>query len=162
MKRFTIVFVCLLTVSLSSLAQTAETFDLATFQSPQGWKQQDKDGVLIFDTSNQQKGTYAMIMIYRSGDSSCNPKSDFEADWQQFIAGQLGIKSKPEIEPARNVEGWEVTTGGAPFENKMGTSAVLLSTYSGYGKTLSMAALFNSQDHLHSPPCEKCLIELPR
>jgi hypothetical protein len=148
MKRFTIVFVWLLTVSLSSLAQTAGTFDLATFQSPRGWNRQDKDGVVIFNTANQQKGTYAMIMLYRSGESSGNAKSDFEADWQLFIAGQLGIKSKPELEPARNVEGWEVITGGAAFENAMGASAVLLNTYSAYGKTISMAAIFNSQEHL--------------
>src|SRR5580765_3229188 len=146
MKRLGMVAVCLLAVCLSALAQTA-TFDLATFQSPRGWNRQDKKGVVILNTSNQQKNTYAMIMLYASGESSGNAKSDFESDWQEFIAGQLGVKGKPELEPAKNVEGWESITGGAAFENEMGTSAVILNTFSGYGKTFRMAAIFNSQDH---------------
>ena len=137
-----------MTFAISSFAQSMETFDIATFQSPHGWQKQSKDGVLIFNTSNKQKNTYAMIMVYASGESSGNAKSDFESDWQQFIAGQLGVKNKPQLEPAKNVEGWESITGGAAFENEMGTSAVILNTFSGYGKTFSMAAIFNSQDHL--------------
>ena len=89
-----------------------------------------------------------MITIYRSGESSGNAKSDFESDWQQFIVGQLGIKSQPQLEPIRKTEGWEVVTGGAAFENEMGRAAVILNTFSGYGKTFSVAAIFNSQDTL--------------
>jgi hypothetical protein len=150
--------VCLLTFSFSSLAQSTETFDISTFQSPIGWKKQSKDGVLIFNTSNQQKNTYAMIMLYASGESSGNAKSDFESDWQQFIDGQLGVKNKPQLEPAKNVEGWESITGAAAFENEMGTSAVILNTFSGYGKTFSMAAIFNSQGFVVSRtvPGDRC------
>jgi hypothetical protein len=89
-----------------------------------------------------------MIMIYASGESSGNAKSDFEGDWQQFIAGQLGIKGKPELEPIAKKDGWEVVSGGAAFENEIGPSAVILRTYSGFGKTFSAAAIFNSQDSL--------------
>ena len=148
MKQSFFVLICLLALSINSLAQTTETFDIATFQSPHGWQKQSKDGVLIFNTSNQQKNTYAMIMVYASGESSGNAKSDFESDWQQFIAGQLGVKNKPQLEPTKKVEGWESITGGAAFENEMGKSAVILNTFSGYGRSFSMAAIFNSQDHL--------------
>jgi len=89
-----------------------------------------------------------MIMIYASGQSSGNAKSDFEGDWQQFIAGQLGIKRKPELEPVEKKDGWDVVSGGAAFENEIGPSAVILRTYSGFGKTFSAAAIFNSQDSL--------------
>ncbi len=148
MKQLLIVIICFLSFSISSLAQTSETFDIATFQPPNGWKKQNKDGVIIFNTSNQQKGTYAMITLYGSGESSGNAKSDFEGDWRQFIVGQFGVKSEPQIEPAKNAEGWEIITGGAAFENELGASAVILSTFSGYGKTFSLAAIFNSQDNL--------------
>ncbi len=148
MKQLLVVIVCFLSFSISSLAPTSEAFDIAMFQPPNGWKKQNKDGVVIFITSNQQKGTYAMITLYGSGESSGNAKSDFEGDWQEFIAGQLGIKGKPETEPVKNSDGWEVVTGGAGFENEMGPSAVLLSTHSGYGKKFSMATIFNSQDQL--------------
>lgn len=146
MKQLLFLFICLLSFSGSSSAQSSDTFDIATFQSPIGWQKQIKDGVVVFQTSNQKQGTYAMITLYGSGESSGNAKSDFEAEWQQFIVGQFGVKSKPEVEPARKVDGWEIISGGAAFENEMGPSAIILSTFSGYGKTFSLAAIFNSQD----------------
>jgi len=148
MKQLFFVVICFLSFSINSLAQTSRTFDIATFQSPDGWKTQIKEGVIIFNTSNSQKGSYAMITLYRSGESSGNAKTDFEGDWQQFIVRQFGVKGKPEFEPPTTMEGWETITGGTTFENELGKSVVLLKTYSGYGKAFSFAVLFNSQDNL--------------
>lgn len=148
MKQLLLLVTYSLLFTLSTFAQSHESFDIATFQSPGGWKKQTKEGVVIYNTSNQQKGTYAMISLYRSGESSGNAKTDFETDWQQFIAGQLGVKNRPQIEPVKTSEGWQIITGGAAFESELGTSAVILSTFSGYGKTFSLAAIFNSQEHL--------------
>ncbi len=148
MKHLLFLTLCFLAFSMGSLAQTTETFDIATFQPPTGWEKQNKPGVVIFLTSSEQKGTYAMITLYASGTSTGNPKSEFDADWQEFIAGQLGIKGMPEVEPVEKKDGWDVVSGGAAFENEMGPSAVILNTYSGFGKTFSAAAIFNSQDNL--------------
>lgn len=148
MKQILSLILCLVAFSVNAPAQNSDTFDIATFQTPKGWQKQIKDGAVIFFISNQQKGTYAMITLYGSGESSGNAKSDFENDWQEFIVRQLAVKTKPEFEPAKKAEGWEIITGGAAFENEMGTSAVILNTFSGYGKTFSLAAIFNSQDNL--------------
>jgi len=148
MKHLLFAAICFLAFSNGVSAQTTEAFDLATFQPPIGWKRQDKDGVVIFSNINEQKGSYAMITLYASGISSGNAKSDFESDWLEFIAGQLGAKARPEVEPARKADGWDVVTGGAAFENAIGPAAVLLSTYSGFGRKFSIAAVFNSQDSL--------------
>lgn len=147
MKLFLVLIICLLS-SISSLAQTSETFDLATFRPPTGWQRQSKEGVLIFTTSDSQKGTYALLSLYRSGQSSGDARRDFDSDWQQFIVGQLGVKGEPQLEPIKNAQGWDVITGGTVMQNEMGRSAVILHTFSGFGKTFSMTAIFNSQDHL--------------
>ena len=158
----TFLIVCFLSLSANSFAQVTETFDIATFQPPKGWQRQDKGGVVIFRTTNEQKGTYAMIMLCASGESSGNAKSDFEGDWQEFIAGQLGIKGKPEVEPVEKKDGWDVVSGGAAFENEIGPSAVILRTYSGFGKTFSAAAIFNSQDSLPAIEAFASSIKLKR
>jgi len=152
MKPILFLIVCLLSLSANSFAQATETFDIATFQPPKGWQREDKGGAVIFKTINEQKGTYAMIMLVASGESSGDPKSDFAGDWQKFIAGQLGIKGNPELEPVAKHDGWDVVSGGTAFENETGPAAVILRTYSGFGKTFSAAAIFNSQDSL--PPIE--------
>jgi hypothetical protein len=146
MKHLLILTVCFLFFIVTP-AQTLETFDIATFQAPRGWTKEVKDGALIYSTSDKQKGTYAMIVLYTSGKSSTNPKTDFETDWRQFASG-IGVKASPQIEPQRQTNGWIVVTGGATFESDLGTSAVILSTYSGFGKKFSAAAIFNSQDYV--------------
>src|SRR5678816_1424083 len=130
MRQLLLLTICFLSFFVSSSAQISETFDIATFQPPPQWKKQTKDGVVIFSTLNEQKGTYAMITLYSSGESSGNAKNNFDSEWQQFVAGQLGIKGSPQIEPVRNTEGWAVVTGGTTFQNEQGTSAIILSTYS--------------------------------
>src|SRR6185436_11887693 len=148
MRQLFLLAICFLFFFVSSSAQVSDTFDIAVFQPPPEWKKQTKDGVVIFTTLNEQKGTYAMITLYGSGESSGNAKNDFDSDWQQFVVGQLGIKGSPQIEPVQNTQGWAIINGGATFQNEQGTSAVILRTYSGYGKTFSVTAIFNSQDHL--------------
>jgi len=137
MKQFFPVLVCLLTVAISSFAQSTETFDIATFQAPADWKKQSKDGVVIFNTSNQQKNTYAMILLYASGESSGNAKGDFESDWQEFVVRQFKVNAHPETEPEKTAAGWKIITGGAAFQNDLGPAAVLMSTYSGNGRNLA-------------------------
>ena len=147
-KAFSISLGCLFAISVSISAQTSETFDIATFQIPSGWTRQSKPGVLILTTSDAAKGTFAMITLYQSAASSGSSVKDFDADWQQFVVGQFGIKGKAQMEPVRKAEGWEVVTGGTPFENEQGPAVVILSTISGFGRAFSVVSIFNSQDKI--------------
>jgi hypothetical protein len=148
MKLVHFFILCLISLAGSAFAQKTETFDIATFQPPAGWHKQIKAGSYIFSISDEQKGAYAMIVLYGSAIGSGSAKNDFNSDWQQFIAGQLGITGDPQMEPARNEDGWAVLTGGTSFKNDQGMSGVVLNTFSGFGKKFSAAALFNSQDYL--------------
>ena len=148
MKLLTLFTLCLLTFATSLFAQTSETYDIATFTPPSGWKKQTKEGAVLFTISDEKKGTFAMLTVYASGESLGDSKRDFEKAWQEFIAGQLGIKGNPELEPVAKNDGWDVVSGGTAFENETGPAAVLLRTYSGFGKTFSAAAIFNSRDSL--------------
>jgi hypothetical protein len=130
------------------LAQGSETFDIATFNPPAGWTKQAKDNGLIFTTSDKQKNTFAMIILFHSDASADDPKRDFDADWLQFIVGAFGVKDQAEIQPQTKSNGWTITTGGAAFTSDLGTSAVILSTYSSPGRKFSAAAVFNSQEYV--------------
>jgi len=146
MKALTVYFGCLVALVVNVTAQTTEAFDIATFQTPAGWTRQTKPGVLILTTSDASKGTFAMITLYTSGQSSGNAGKDFDADWQQFVVGQFGIKGKAEMQPVKRVDGWEIVVGGTGFENEQGPAVVILNTISGYGRAFSVVAIFNSQD----------------
>jgi hypothetical protein len=148
MKSTLLSFVSLLVIAVCVPAQTIDTFDIASFRPPAGWAKQAKDEGLLLSTSDQKKGTYAMIVLYKSSESAASPKADFDADWRQYVAGIFGVKAGPQMEPPKQVDGRIVTTGGSVFESELGTSALILSTYSGFGRRFSVAAIFNSQDYV--------------
>jgi hypothetical protein len=141
-------FLALTILAIGSFGQTAETFDIAAFKIPAGWKPQVKPGAVTFTIANEQKGTFAMMTLYRSGESSGSATTDFENDWREFIAGQLGVKEKPQVEPPAKGDGWESVTGATDFKSDLGPSVVVLNTFSGHGKSLSISAVFNNEDYL--------------
>ena len=148
MNRSLISTALLITFAVTVSAQSRDTFDIATFQPPAGWTRQAKDEGVTFLASDKQKNTFGMIVLYQSNATSGDPKDDFDADWQQFVVGALGVKGKPQLEPQKQVNGWTITNGGSTFESDLGTSAVILSTYSGFGRKFSAAAIFNSQEYI--------------
>jgi len=148
MKPILFLILCFLSLSAFSFAQDSEAFDIATFRPPAGWKKQEKPGAILYMTSDESKGTYALITLSASGESVGNPRQDFESDWQEFVVGQLKVNARPEIEPEKTAAGWKIITGGAAFQNNLGPAAVLMSTYSGNGRKFSVSAMFNSRDHL--------------
>ena len=150
MTRILISTLLLIAFTAGVPAQTRETFDIVTFQVPSGWTKQPKDGGLIYTNSDKQKNTFAMIILFQSNNTSGDPKRDFDADWEQFVVGAFSVRDKPQMEPQKQSNGWWITTGGSAFESELGTSAVILSTYSGFGRKFSAAAVFNSQDYLSS------------
>jgi hypothetical protein len=149
MKHVLFFVICILIFAAGSAAQRPDSFDIASFQAPAGWAKQAKDEAVIFSVSDKQKGAFAMLVIYRSDLSSGDPKRDFDADWNQFVAGTFGVKDKPQMEPQKPADGWVITTGGSTFESRdLGTAAIILSTYTGNGRKFSGAAIFNSQDYV--------------
>src|SRR6187551_1197599 len=56
-----------------------ETFDLATFTVPAGWKKNIANtNVVSYVITNNQKGTYCQVGIYASTASKGNLRADFD------------------------------------------------------------------------------------
>ena len=148
MKLSLLFTLCLYIFTNGLFAQTSDTYDIATFTPPTGWRKQTKQGAVLFATADEKKNTFALLTIYTSGASSGDAKRDFETDWQEFIAGQLHVAEKPEIQTAKTDGGWDSVTGAAQFQSDLGPTIVVLNTFSGFGKSFSMAAVFNDQGYL--------------
>jgi len=148
MKRFTIVFVCLLTVSLDSLAQTAqvtETFDIATFQSPNGWNKQATQNAAQFSTEDKTQGTYCVITLFKSLPGIGSAKENFDAAWQTVVKTVVNPTAAPQMFPSDNKEDWQVVGGFSPFEKDGEKGVAVLYTASGYGKMVNALVLTNTQ-----------------
>jgi hypothetical protein len=76
-----------------------------------------------------------------------NIKLDFEAEWQDLVAGVLNVSVKPVTAEPVSDEGWKSMSGYAPFELDGGPSIAMLVTISGYNKRMSILVLTNTKEY---------------
>ncbi len=143
MKQLLLIF-CLLSFSTSSPAQTLETFDIATFQSPKSWsKLTSKDSIQI-STEDKAKGTYCLITLFRSVPAPYSPKENFDAAWQTIVKTAVNISSAPQMASPSVENGWESQSGFAPFKSDGNKGIAMLVTSSGFGQMVNVLILTNT------------------
>lgn len=144
LKKTISLTVCIFAVCAAARAQT-ETLDIATFTPPAGWKKQAKEGVAMYVDSTP-KG-YCLIAVYQSKKSSGNVEADFQSEWKELVVKPFQVTNPPALHPVVEDDGWKSLAGTAAFENEGVPSAALLTTTTGYGRTMSIMVVLNSQEY---------------
>ncbi|MBT1697103.1 hypothetical protein KK083_09470 [Fulvivirgaceae bacterium PWU4] len=135
---------CLIT--LVSYAQ--ETFDLATYTIPAGWRKVNNTATVVgYAITNNQRGTYAQIVIYSSTTSKGSLRADFESEWQELVVKPYKPTVAAQLTPAESSSGWDAQAGAAPFEFNGAQSAAMLVTATGYGRCMSIVVVTNTSDY---------------
>ena len=116
MKQMLLLIVCLLSFSATALAQASETFDVATFQPPEGWEKQASKDSVQFSTDDKKSGAHCVIVLLKSVPSSGNSKENFDASWQTLVKQGVNVAAAPQMFPSNNPEDWALEGGLAPFE----------------------------------------------
>ncbi len=134
-----------MSLSGSGLAQTSETFDIATFRIPNGWTKQVGADTLQISTEDKAAGTFCVITVYRSIPAANDSKANFNLAWKAILKEGFGATAPPQMQPSKNDDGdWQAEMGSAAFE-KDGTKGVaVLVTVSGFGKMINTVILTNS------------------
>jgi hypothetical protein len=146
MKIVTSILFLIITFPLFS--QQRETFDIVTYTSINGWtKIGDGASVTGFAISNNTKGVYCQVAIYKSMQTMGNPQLDFETDWQDLVATPYKVTTKPEAGPVTFLDGWESRSGVSPYNFNGKKSKAVLVTMSGYATRVSMVMLTNTVDY---------------
>lgn len=140
-KTLTYLFVVSLLSSCSNAQQ--QSFDITSYTSPKDWKKQTADGGLQFSTEDA-KGNFCVITLFRSIRGTNDPKTNFDAAWEDLVKGTVKTNAAPEMQPSSSEDGWEVRAGYAPFESDDTKGVALLTTTSGYGKMVNILILTNS------------------
>ena len=131
MKQLFFAAICLGCFSLNIFAQTSETFDISTFQSPKGWtKQAGVDGIQF---SIEDKGSFALVTLFKSVPGIGEPKKNFDAAWSTIVKEAVTVTAAPQMFPADSKGEWIITGGFAPFEKDGEKGVPALYTATGYG-----------------------------
>ncbi|HCM75214.1 MAG TPA: hypothetical protein DIS90_02445 [Cytophagales bacterium] len=143
----TVASALLVILSFTALAQK-QTFDLITYTVPKGWKQTANSADVVgYAITNDAKGTYCQVALYKSMGTMGNAQLDFDTDWKDLITSTYAVTTAPQMTPATTQAGWNKITGTAPFAYNGGQSQAELITLSGFGKRVSILILSNTKDY---------------
>lgn len=127
------------------MAQT-ETFDITTYTPPKGWQKETKTSVVNYTILDRAKNTYCIIGVYASRPSSGDAVADFTAEWNDLVVKPLGAAANPPTQSVVAGDSRKAIVGSSLFKNQGVNNAVLLTSFSVFGKTASVIALMNSMD----------------
>jgi hypothetical protein len=144
MKKLLSWFICVLTLSISSVGQASESFDIATFQPPKNWNKQTSQNSVQFSTEDKASGGYCLITLLKSIPGLGNSRENFDAAWQTVVKEMVNVGA-PQMQPSDNPEDWKAEMGAAPFEKDGQKGVAVLVTTSGYGKMVNVLVLTNTQ-----------------
>ena len=146
MKRILTTAFCFLLLSGVALSQTTETFDIATFKAPLGWKKEVKEKVLQLSIDDGADA-YCLITLFKSIPSAGDSTDSFKASWATIVKETVNPTSGPQMLPADNKEEWKAVGGYAPFDKEGAKGVVVLLNISGYGKMVNVLVLTNTQKY---------------
>ncbi len=147
MKSVLLLF--LFSLPAAVLGAPTESYDLATYTPPAGWTKAVQENVCTsYTITRSQTGGYCQIFVLRSMPSRGGITEDFEHEWRNIIVNQYHPADAPRITGPLPKDGWQVKAGIAPFAFNGGQSLALLTTLTGYGRTVSIVAVTNREDYL--------------
>jgi hypothetical protein len=143
MKQIFVAFIFTSSLAFHSFAQAVDTFDIATFQSPKGWTKQSEQFVVRLSTSAGDD--FCLISLFKSLSSLGSAKSNFQASWDTIVKDAVTPTSAPEMQPTETKDGWEISTGYAPFEKDGAKGVAMLVTATGFGQMVNAMILTNTR-----------------
>ncbi len=98
--------------------------------------------VVAFSEFNQTSGKFCIITLYGATPGTGNPANDFKREWNNLVVKNMKAEANPKTD-TQTGDGWTAISGGAEVESEAGKAAGFLTVISGFGKTVSILAVFN-------------------
>ena len=128
-------------------AQTRETYDIATFVAPQGWKRESNDFAVSYVVANNKTGNWCRVTLYKSQASSGDPAADFASEWKAILGKKERIAPAPTPETVDR-EGWKQLSGAGKYRFDGKDALAVLITLSGFGAEVSVVVETNSNEYM--------------
>jgi len=119
-----------------------ERLGIVKYTPPKGLNRTTKENVVAFSELNQTAGTYCIITLYGATVGTGDPAGDFTREWANLVLKTMKGEASPKTD-TQAADGWAVVSGGSEVETDVGKAVGFLTVISGYGKTVSILAVFN-------------------
>ena len=120
----------------------AEKLGIVQYTPPQGMTKTLKDNIIGFSEVNETTGKFCIITLYGATPGTGNPQSDFNNEWNNLVVKNMKAEANPKTDEQKG-DAWTATSGGSEVESEIGKGVGFLTVISGFGKTVSILAVFN-------------------
>ena len=148
MKTVVILILGLLAFTIDTAAQSAESFDIATFRVPKGWSKEVSESTFQISTQDKASGAFCLITVYRSIPATGDSKENFDLAWKGIVKDAVNASAAPVMQPSKNgKDDWRAEMGSAPFEKSGMKGVAVLVNISGFGTMVNTLILTNSDSY---------------
>lgn len=144
--RYLFVVVIMMALHSTVLGQQ-QTYDLVTYLEPKGWTKEVKKNIITYTKIDEARKTWCVIGVVKSTTSKGSIEADLESEWTELVVKQYHADSMQATETMEG-EGWKVKSASGKFMMNESPNAVILTTFSGYNRCVSILATTNSQQFL--------------
>ncbi|NCI47435.1 hypothetical protein [Sediminibacterium soli] len=141
-----IIFCCFCLSTITSIAQK-QTYDLVIYTPPAGWKKEEKSNLTAYSMTDNEKNSWCQIFIVKSTVSKGSIGADFESEWQELAVKNYHPSEMSQSDKAEEADGWKIKSGVGKFVFNKSDANIILTTFSGYGRCVSIVAITNSGDY---------------
>jgi hypothetical protein len=125
-----------------------ETFDLITYSPPLDWQKEVNENIISYSFVNKPDKSWCKIGIVKSTTSKGSIGEDLESEWAELAAKPYNITDAPHISEISTADGWKIQSGSGQFIFNNNKTAVILTTFSGYGRCVSIVSTTGNQRYL--------------
>jgi hypothetical protein len=143
---FTSVIGVSLLISPTLYGQT-EKLGIVEYSAPKGWTKTPGENIVTFSELNKATGEFCVITLYGATPGTGKAQTDFTTDWNNLVLKTLHADSDPKTE-IQTAEGWTLTSASSAVEVEGSKSLALLTVYSGFGKRVTVLAVFNARSYI--------------
>ena len=142
-----ILLLCLFCICMGNTYAQKQTFDLATFIPPKDWKKQVKENAMQLSQENTAKGTYCVIILYKTVKGTTASRENFDLAWTSLVKEMVTVSSEPQMEDPEKLDGWETQSGYAPFEREGEKGVVMLNSATESDNMMNMLIVTNTNEY---------------
>ncbi|HEY0355707.1 MAG TPA: lipocalin family protein, partial [Flavisolibacter sp.] len=143
-----ILALCLLNSFAILLFAQKQTYDLVSYTPPAEWKEETKNNLTSYTITDSKKNTWCQVFIVKSTTSKGSIEKDFESEWQELAVKNYNPAGEPTSSDVEEADGWKIKTGIGKFVFNNTESMVMVTTFSGYDRCVSIVSITNSEDYM--------------
>lgn len=141
-KRIHLVILLVMT-GFVSVAQK-EVFDVVSYTPVSNWKKDMTENYVSFSTTDEGRGSFCSIIIYKSANGVADSKTNFDNSWKNMLAEPVGA-GNPRTEAVALQNGWELQTGSSAFSKNGLSGTAILITATAASTMINLTVLYNSE-----------------